>query len=225
MHAYNSLKRSGFDAGAFIVGLILVLGALWSLLATGAPDAAMQGQAWLILAGFLVGIIMMVGRYAGGGVVIDPGEYNEDVVKAGVIASMVWAIAGLLVGVVIAAQLAVPMLNIEDWGFASFGRLRPLHTSAVIFAFGGNVLIATSFYVVQRTCRTRLVGGIWPWFVFWGYQFFIVIAATGYLAGITQGKEYAEPEWYADIWLTLVWVAYLLISLCPSSDKMEHVSV
>jgi len=226
MHAYNSLKRSGFDAGAFIVGLILVLGALWSLLATGAPDAAMQGQAWLILAGFLVGIIMMVGRYAGGGVVIDPGEYNEDVVKAGVIASMVWAIAGLLVGVVIAAQLAVPMLNIEDWGFASFGRLRPLHTSAVIFAFGGNVLIATSFYVVQRTCRTRLVGGIWPWFVFWGYQFFIVIAATGYLAGITQGKEYAEPEWYADIWLTLVWVAYLLIFLGTLMKRKEpHIYV
>jgi cytochrome c oxidase cbb3-type subunit 1 len=80
----------------------------------------------------------------------------------------------------------------------------------VIFAFGGNALIATSFYVVQRTCRARLAfGGASPWFVFWGYQLFIVLAATGYLLGITQGKEYAEPEWYVDLWLTVVWVAYL----------------
>ena len=121
------------------------------------------------------------------------------------------ASSGLLVGVVIALQLAFPDLNIEPW--FNFGRLRPLHTSAVIFAFGGNALIATSFYVVQRTCRARLFGGNLAWFVFWGYQLFIVMAATGYLLGITESREYAEPEWYVDLWLTVVWVAYLVVFL------------
>ena len=83
----------------------------------------------------------------------------------------------------------------------------------MIFAFGGNVLIATSFYVVQRTCRARLAGDLAPWFVVLGYNFFIVIAGTGYLLGITQGKEYAEPEWYADLFLTVVWVTYFLVFL------------
>ncbi|WP_339445058.1 cbb3-type cytochrome c oxidase subunit I, partial [Pseudomonas hunanensis] len=115
-----------------------------------------------------------------------------------------------MVGVVIASQLAFPLLNLHS-EYTTFGRLRPLHTSAVIFAFGGNALIATSYYVVQRTCRARLA---FPWlarFVFWGYQLFIVLAATGYLLGITEGREYAEPEWYVDIWLTIVWVSYLAV--------------
>ena len=95
---------------------------------------------------------------------------------------------------------------------SSFGRLRPVHTSAVIFAFGGNALIATSFYVVQRTGPSRGSPAGWSaWFVFWGYQLFIVLAATGYLLGVTQSKEYAEPEWYVDLWLTAVWVVYFLV--------------
>jgi cytochrome c oxidase cbb3-type subunit I len=98
----------------------------------------------------------------------------------------------------LAWQMALPPLNL-DLPWTNFGRLRPLHTSAVIFAFGGNVLLATSFYVVQRTCHARLAGRWAPWFVIWGYQLFIVLAGTGYLLGITQGKEYAEPEWYADL--------------------------
>ncbi|MBA4082106.1 MAG: cytochrome-c oxidase, cbb3-type subunit I, partial [Erythrobacter sp.] len=119
-----------------------------------------------------------------------PGRYDDDPVRWGVIATMFWGIAGLLVGVVIAAQLAFPQLNLEP--YLNFGRLRPLHTSAVIFAFGGNALLATSFYVVQRTCRTTLALPGTARFVFWGYQLFIVLAATGYLLGITQSKEYAE---------------------------------
>src|SRR5205085_10444078 len=100
------------------------------------------------------------------------------------------------------------------------------HTSGVIFAFGGNALIATSFWVVQRTCKARLAGGVAPWFVFWGYQLFIVMAATGYLAGITQSREYAEPEWYVDIWLTIVWVAYLLLFLGTLwKRKQPHIYV
>nr|WP_300528791.1 cytochrome-c oxidase, cbb3-type subunit I [Maricaulis sp.] len=186
----------------------------------------MKGQSWLILGGFLVGIFLVVGAIARGGIITDQREYSEDIIKAGVIAALFWGAAGLLVGVVIAFQMAFPVLNIEQFGFTNFGRLRPLHTSAVIFAFGGNVLIATSFYAVQRTCRTRLAGGIWPWFVFWGYHFFIVIAASGYLIGITQGKEYAEPEWYADLWLTIVWVAYLLVFLGTLWKRKEpHIYV
>src|SRR5205085_11525421 len=100
------------------------------------------------------------------------------------------------------------------------------HTSGVIFAFGGNALIATSFWVVQRTCKARLAGGVWPWVVAWGYQLFIVLAATGYLAGITQSREYAEPEWYVDIWLTVVWVAYLLVFLGTLWQRKEpHIYV
>ncbi len=136
--------------------------------------------------------------------------YFDEVIKAGVIATVFWGVAGFLLGVVIASQLAWPALNL-DLPWTTFGRLRPLHTSAVVFAFGGNALIATSFYVVQRTCRARLAFGNLAWFVFWGYQLFIVLAATGYLLGVTASREYAEPEWYVDIWLTLVWVAYFLV--------------
>ena len=139
-------------------------------------------------------------------------QYNDAVIRWGVIASTFWGVVGFAVGLVIALQLAYPTL-LTGIAELNFGRLRPLHTSAVIFAFGGNVLIATSFYVVQRTCKARLAGDIAPWFVFWGYQLFIVLAATGYLLGVTQSKEYAEPEWYVDLWLTIVWVVYLLVFL------------
>jgi cytochrome c oxidase cbb3-type subunit 1 len=138
-----------------------------------------------------------------------PSRYDDDVIRWGVIATMFWGIAGLLAGVYIAAQLAFPWLNFEP--YLNFGRVRPLHTSAVIFAFGGNALLATSFYVVQRTCRTTLAFPALARFVFWGYQLFIVLAATGYLLGIGQGKEYAEPEWYVDLWLTVVWLSYLAV--------------
>jgi cytochrome c oxidase cbb3-type subunit 1 len=152
-------------------------------------------------------------------------EYNDDVVKAGVIATMFWGVAGFFVGLIIALQLAFPALNF-DLPWTNFGRLRPVHTSAVIFAFGGNALITTAFYAVQRTCRARLAGDLAPWFVFWGYQLFIVIAATGYLLGITQSKEYAEPEWYADLWLTVVWVVFLLVFLATLAKRREpHIYV
>ena len=138
-------------------------------------------------------------------------SYNEDVVKKFVIAAAFWGIVGFLVGVVIAFQLAYPVLNLDlEW--TSFGRLRPVHTSAVIFAFGGNILIGSSLYIVQRTSRVTLFGGpALANMVFWGYQIFIVMAALGYVLGVTQGKEYAEPEWYVDIWLTVIWVMYLVV--------------
>lgn len=155
---------------------------------------------------------------------VDTSGYMDGVVKYGVIATTFWGIVGFLIGVLASSQLAWPDLNLEPW--FNFGRLRPLHTSAVIFAFGGNALIATSFYVVQRTSRARLWGGDLAWFVFWGYQLFIVMAATGYLLGITQSREYAEPEWYVDLWLTIVWVAYLLVFLGTIVKRKEpHIYV
>nr|WP_230293187.1 cytochrome-c oxidase, cbb3-type subunit I [Croceicoccus sp. Ery5] len=152
------------------------------------------------------------------------GMYDDDPVRWGVIATMFWGLAGLLAGVFIALQLSFPWLNLEP--YLNFGRLRPLHTSAVIFAFGGNALIATSFYVVQRTCRAQLAFPALARFVFWGYQLFIVLAATGYLLGITQSKEYAEPEWYVDLWLTVVWVAYFAVFVGTILKRSEpHIYV
>ena len=136
--------------------------------------------------------------------------YVEGPIRAFAIAIMFWGIVGFLMGVIIASQLAWPLLNLDlEW--TSFGRLRPVHTSAVIFAFGGNALLGTSLYIVQRTSRARLYGGEeMGWFLFWSYQFFIVSAALSYVLGYTQGKEYAEPEWFIDIFLTVVWVIYLV---------------
>ncbi|HMP56539.1 MAG TPA: cbb3-type cytochrome c oxidase subunit I, partial [Novosphingobium sp.] len=154
----------------------------------------------------------------------DQGRYDDDPIRWGVIATIFWGMAGFLVGVVIALQLTWPGLNLEP--YLNFGRLRPLHTSAVIFAFGGNALIASSFYIVQRTCRARLAFPGVARFVFWGYQLFIVLAATGYLLGISQGKEYAEPEWYVDWWLTIVWVAYLAVFVGTIVKRAEpHIYV
>ena len=136
--------------------------------------------------------------------------YDDEVIRWGLIATVFWGVVGFLVGLVIASQLTFPLLNFHS-EFTTFGRLRPLHTSAVIFAFGGNALIMTSFYIVQRTCRARLAFPALARFVFWGYQLFIVLAATGYVLGVTEGREYAEPEWYVDIWLTIIWVSYLAV--------------
>ncbi len=150
--------------------------------------------------------------------------YNDDIVKLFTIASLFWGVTGMAAGLFIALQMAFPVLNFGE--HLTFGRLRPLHTSAVVFAFGGNVLFATSYFVVQRTCRTRLWNDGLANFTFWGYQIFIVIAALGYLTGVTQSKEYAEPEWYADLWLTVVWVAYLLIFLMTLKNREEpHIYV
>jgi cytochrome c oxidase cbb3-type subunit 1 len=154
----------------------------------------------------------------------DAPMYNDDIVKKFTIAALFWGVVGMLVGLIIALQMAFPDLNFEP--YLSFGRLRPVHTSGVIFAFGGSVLFATSYFVVQRTCRTRLWNDKLANFTFWGYQAFIVMAALGYVLGVTQGKEYAEPEWYADLWLTVVWVAYLIVFLMTLKKREEpHIYV
>ncbi len=221
-------SSNGRSAMAEIAAIAaLAAGAVLSLfLSLNAADPVMAFHAVLFVAAGALGVIGVgyMWRQRASGRSSTEG-YNDGVVKYGVIASLFWGIAGFAVGLYIALQLAYPLLNL-DLPWTTFGRLRPLHTSAVIFAFGGNVLIATSFYVVQRTCKARLAGEIAPWFVFWGYNLFIVIAATGYLLGVTQSKEYAEPEWYADLWLTIVWVVYLLVFLGTLWKRKEpHIYV
>jgi cytochrome c oxidase cbb3-type subunit I len=205
--------------------LVTALGSLLCLwIATQTIETAYRLHMLIMTAAGLIAIAALATRKP---FVEKAGElvYNDTVVKYGVIASVFWGVVGFLAGLVIALQLAYPALNLGlEW--TSFGRLRPLHTSAVIFAFGGNALITSSLYAVQRTCKARLAGDILPWFVFWGYQLFIVLAASGYVLGVTQGKEYAEPEWHVDLWLTVVWVAYLLMFMGTLMKRKEpHIYV
>ncbi|MEF8727033.1 MAG: cytochrome-c oxidase, cbb3-type subunit I [Accumulibacter sp.] len=149
--------------------------------------------------------------------------YNYKVVRQFAVMTVIWGIVGMLVGVIIAAQLVWPELNL---GFLHFGRLRPLHTNAVIFAFGGSALFATSYYVVQRTCHTRLFSDGLAAFTFWGWQLIIVLAAVTLPLGITSGKEYAELEWPVDILITLVWVAYAVVFFGTlAKRKVSHIYV
>ncbi|MFL0811552.1 MAG: cytochrome-c oxidase, cbb3-type subunit I [Agarilytica sp.] len=141
----------------------------------------------------------------------DHPNYNYKVVRQFTIMTIVWGIVGMAVGVLLAAQMYWPELNDILQPYSHFGRLRPLHTNAVIFAFGGCALFATSYYVVQRTCQAVLWGGPLISFTFWGWQLIILAAAISLPMGYTSGKEYAELEWPIDILITLVWVAYALV--------------
>ncbi|MDO9338305.1 MAG: cytochrome-c oxidase, cbb3-type subunit I [Caulobacter sp.] len=214
--------------GAALLLTLTVIGGLVMTVAAGLTDDPLfRLHSLIFVAAAVLGGFALTAGLGSELLRDEPDRYMDGVIRAGVIATMFWGAVGMLVGVVIAAQISFPTIfYFPEAGWLNFGRLRPLHTSGVIFAFGGNALIATSFWVVQRTCRARLAGGIAPWFVFWGYQLFIVLAATGYLAGITQSREYAEPEWYVDIWLTIVWVAYLLVFLGTIWKRKEpHIYV
>ena len=151
--------------------------------------------------------------------------YNDSVIRQFSIMAVVWGVVGMLVGVIIAAQLVWPELNLGlPW--TSFGRLRPLHTNAVIFAFGGCTLFATSYYVVQRTCQVSLFLPKLASFTFWGWQLVILAAAVSLPLGYTQGKEYAELEWPIDILIALVWVAYAVVFFgTVGTRKVKHIYV
>jgi len=155
--------------------------------------------------------------------------YNYKVVRQFAIMTVVWGIVGMLVGVIIAAQLIFPTMT-EALGplaqYFSYGRLRPLHTNAVIFAFGGSALFATSLYIVQRTCQTRLLSDGLASFIFWGWQLVIVLAAISLPLGFTSGKEYAELEWPIDILIAVVWVAYAVLFFGTiMKRKTQHIYV
>jgi len=154
-----------------------------------------------------------------------PDTFNYKVVRQFALMSVVWAIVGMLVGVILAAQLIWPEITFNiPW--LSYGRLRPLHTNAVIFAFGGSALFAASYYVVQRTCHTRLFCDRLAAFTFWGWQLVIVLAAITLPLGITASKEYAELEWPIDILIALVWVAYAVVFFgTVIKRKTQHIYV
>ncbi len=155
----------------------------------------------------------------------DRGTYNYKVVRQFAIMSVVWGIVGMLVGVFIAAELIWPDIGMQLPWF-SYGRLRPLHTNAVIFAFGGSALFATSYYVVQRTCQARLFSDGLAAFTFWGWQVVILLAAITLPLGYTTSKEYAELEWPIDILITLVWVAYAIVFFGTIvKRKVQHIYV
>ncbi|MEE9336058.1 MAG: cytochrome-c oxidase, cbb3-type subunit I [Granulosicoccaceae bacterium] len=140
----------------------------------------------------------------------DTETYNYKVVRQFAVMTVVWGIVGMSVGAYIAAQLVWPQLNF-DIPWLSFGRLRPLHTNAVVFAFGGCALFTTSYYIVQRTCHARLFSDRLAAFTFWGWQAVIVSAAITLPMGLTSTKEYAELEWPIDILITIVWVSYAVV--------------
>lgn len=152
-------------------------------------------------------------------------KYYDDPIKVGVGLTLAWAIFGMFIGVWAAAQLAWPSLNF-DLSWTTFGRIRPAHTSGVIFGFGGNALITTSFHVVQRTSRARLADQLSPWIVLLGFNLFCLLTISGYFMGVTQSKEYAEAEWYADIWLVIVWVTYFILYVRTLAKRKEpHIYV
>jgi cytochrome c oxidase cbb3-type subunit 1 len=152
-------------------------------------------------------------------------QYDYDIIKKFSVMAIVWAVVGMFVGVYIASELAWPFLNFDSPYF-SFGRFRPVHTGAVIFGFGGSALFATSYYVVQRTCQTRLFARGLATFTFWGWQAIIVLAAASYVLGYSQGREYAEMEWPIDILIEIVWVAYMAVYIGTlMKRKQPHIYV
>ncbi len=151
--------------------------------------------------------------------------YSDTVVRGFALVAVLYGIVGMLVGVIIAAQLAWPALNF-DIAWLSYGRLRPLHTNAVIFAFGGSVLFATSYHVVQRTCQTRLFMPKLAMFTFIGWNLVIVAAVITLPLGMTQGKEYAELEWPIDLLIAVVWVSYAIVFFGTiGKRKIPHIYV
>jgi cytochrome c oxidase cbb3-type subunit 1 len=217
------LTRGERQVGIVILLALTIVGLIF---AGAGKDDPIGIHGFLIMACAILGIFALISGY------FEPepspdrlDSYYDDPSKIGIVLAMVWAVAGMFVGDWVAWLLAYPDLTF-DAGWSSFGRLRPVHTSGVIFGFGGNALIATSFYVMQRTSRARLPDQLSPLFVLFGYNLFCLLAATGYLMGITQSKEYAEPEWYADIWLVIVWVTYLILYLRTLARRREpHIYV
>ena len=152
-------------------------------------------------------------------------NYNYDVVKYFSVSACIYLVLGTAVGVWIASELAWPFLNFDN-PYITFGRLRPVHTNIVVYGFGGSVLMATAYYVIQRTCGVRLWSDAVAWFTFWGWNLYVIGAMITLPLGITQGKEYAELEWPLDILLAVVWIAYTInFIMTLSQRKSSHIYV
>ena len=223
----NDLTKS---ERSLALGLAIFVALVGLFLASMGRDTLLGIHGWIILVFGLFVALAMVEIMTRGGP--DPVElakrrkaYYDSPSQAGIILAMVWAVFGFFIGDWVAWELAYPDLNLGlPW--TNFGRLRPVHTTGVIFGFGGNALIATSFHVVQRTSRARLPDALSPWIVLAGYNLFCILAVSGYVLGITQSKEYAEPEWYADLLLTVVWVLYFVLYLRTLARRAEpHIYV
>ncbi|MBS0003070.1 MAG: cbb3-type cytochrome c oxidase subunit I, partial [Thioalkalivibrio sp.] len=152
-------------------------------------------------------------------------QYNYDIVKKFAIAAVIWGVLGMAAGVWIASQLAWPFLNF-DIAQITFGRFRPVHTTLVIFGFGGNALFATSYYIVQRTCQARLYGDRLSLFTFYGWNLALILGVMTYMSGITQGREYAEFAWQIDILIAVTWVVYFWVFLMTLMRRSQpHIYV
>ena len=219
--------RVGFGGESYAyLTLTFLLGLAGLLMLSAGQENVMIFHGAIIFAAAVYGFIKII-EQAYSPKATEPPElsYNDSITRSALVLSILWALIGFAVGDWVAWQLAYPSLNF-DTSWTNFGRVRPVHTTAVIFGFGGNALIATSFYVVQRTSRARLAGTLTPWFVLLGFNLFCLLAVTGYLYGATQSKEYAEPEWYADIWLAIVWFAYLGVFVTTLARRAEpHIYV
>lgn len=207
----------------FVSGAVAIFGLL---LAGAGAGNELESQGWIILLyGLACTFYTLNGFYLPEPSPSRLDSYYDSPTKAAIFISMAWAIFGMFIGVWVAALLAYPEWTFDS-AWATFGRLRPSHTTGVIFGFGGNALIGTSFHVMQRTTRARLPGQFSPWFILIGYNLFCLLAVSGYFIGITQSKEYAEPEWYADIWLVIVWVTYFLLYMRTLRRRREpHIYV
>ena len=206
-----------------ISGLGVVIGLIMAVVGHNDP---MGVHGWIVLLFSAVMFFFVAGALYDGEPTEDRSlSYYDDPTKVGIVLALFWAVVAMGMGVWVAAQLAWPDLRF-DAAWSSFGRIRPVHTSGVIFGFGGNALIATSYHIMQRTCRARMPDQVTPWFVLLGFNLFCIVAASGYLMGVTQSKEYAEPEWYADIWLMVVWVSYFVLYIRTLARRNEpHIYV
>lgn len=217
----SQLTKAERETALFLTVFLAVAGTVLALI--GRNDLLGVHGVLLAVSGYALTFFLM--KDQSNSVPIRDGKYYDDPTKIGIALALVWAIVGMFIGDWVAWLLVFPDATF-DAGWASFGRLRPVHTSGVIFGFGGNALIATSFHVVQRTCRARLSDHISPWVVVVGFNLFCLMAASGYLMGITNSKEYAEPEWYADIFLTIIWVVYFILYLRTLARRKEpHIYV
>src|SRR5664279_6530577 len=163
----------------------------------------------------------------GSGAQVDTFKYDNSIVRAFAIATVVWGIVGMVAGLLAATQIFFPAANL-NLQFITFGRLRPVHTNAVIFAFVGNGMFMGIYYSLQRLCKARIFSDLLSWFNFWGWQAIIVSAAITLPLGFTTSKEYAELEWPIDILIAVVWVAFtvnLLGTILKRREKHLYVAI